>query len=544
VVGKSPKTGGWGDANCGGKWGPALKQAGLDAVFLVGVAGKPTLAVVEKGAVRLADASGYWGLDCVETEERLAKEFGRSAHSAVIGPAGERASNLACIVTDGGRVAGRSGLGAVMGAKRLKAVVALAADDVEVAHPNELKALRKSLLEQLYNDNHPVYAVYHNYGTPAFLAPCVASGDAPIKNWGGTAADFPGAEKISVAPVVGLRVKKYACWHCPIACGATVRVAEGPYAGEGHQPEYETLAAFGSLCLNDDLEAICRVNELCNRAGLDTISTGATVAFAIECFENGVLTEKDTGGLRLTWGSHEAIVALTGQIASGQGFGGRVLADGLAKALDRLGPALAPYAMECGGEELPMHDPRCLPGYGTSYVVDATPARHTQMGSVYPELGFVPMGLPCPPVADKYGYRVKGQAHKVLSAYGHVVNATGLCQFASTITPATAIPDYLSFSTGRTFSLEGVLLAGERIANLRIAFNLREGVRNGEAYKLPKRVLGQPPLPAGATQGITVDNEAQARDYYAAMGWNVGTGVPSKAVFRALGLDFALDVAE
>jgi len=370
------------------------------------------------------------------------------------------------------------------------------------------------------------------------------SGDAPTKNWSGGVEHFPGYEAITGKEVIKLTTKPYACWKCPIACGGRVVVPQGPYSGEGHKPEYETLASFGTMCLNDNLESICRLNNICNDYGIDTISTGATVAFAIECYENGVITKDDTGGVELTWGNHEAIVAITEQMAAGEGFGGKLLADGVKKAVERLGEAAKPYAMDCGGEELAMHDPRCYPGLGASFVVDATPGRHTQYGSWNVEGGGGPRELDYPRVKDPHDYSGKGNTHKYLSSFGHVVSAAGLCNFGSFITPATAVPEYLSLAMGLQFTMEDVLLIGERIANLRIAFNLREGIRNREMYKLPKRVLGQPPRKAGPTKGITVDNDAQITDYYRAMGWNPETGAPKVEVLKRLNLDFALDVAE
>lgn len=544
VVGKSPKTGGWGDANCGGQFGPALKKAGLDAIFFTGISEKPVYALIEDGKVTLHDASPYWGLNCAEAEDKLREVYGKKAHAAIIGPAGERKSALAAIINDKGRAAGRSGLGMVMGSKHLKGVVALATGKIPVADEENLKALRKRILGEYYQAENPFYAFFHNFGTPGGLDSAVMKGDAPIKNWKGWVNDFKGYEKIKAEAVVSLQKKKYRCWNCPIACGGHVKVSSGPYAGEGHKPEYETLGAFGTMCLNDNLESICRLNNICNEAGMDTISVGCTVAFAIECYENRIITKHDTGGIELNWGNHEAIVKVTEQIARGEGFGGEVLGDGIKKAIERLGEGTRTFAMECGGEELPMHDPRCYPGIAASYVVDATPGRHTQYGSWFVEGNFIPPELDYPKISDKYSYSGKGESHKYVSSFGHVINSAGLCMFGSAITPAPAVPEYLTLAMGKTFAMEDIFKIGERIANLRIAFNLREGIRNKEMYPLPKRVVGQPPLPGGPTKGITVDNKTQIRDYYLAMGWNPETGVPKQAVFQRLGLSFAVDVAE
>jgi aldehyde:ferredoxin oxidoreductase len=544
VVGKSPKTGGWGDANCGGRFGPALKQAGLDAIFFRGISQKPSYVLIEKDRITIHDALAYRGLNCPDTEDKFKEEYGKKAHAVVIGPAGERVSALAAIINDKGRAAGRSGLGMVMGAKGLKGVVAMATDDVPVAEDERLKELRQRVLAEFYNKENPPYDFFNTYGTPGVLEGAVISGDAPIMNWGGWADNFNGYDRINGDAVIKLQSRNYGCWNCPIACGGYVKVPSGPYAGEGHKPEYETLGAFGTMCLNNDLDSICRLNNICNDAGMDTISTGATVAFAMECFERGLINEKDTGGLELKWGNHEAIVRITEQMAKGEGFGGEILGQGIKKAVEKLGPESAPYAMECGGEELPMHDPRCNPGFGISYVADATPGRHTQGGAASIEGGLISHDLEIPKIQDKYKYSGKGYSHKYASSFFHIINAAGLCNFSSILTPGKVVPEFLSLAMGRSFTLEDLLHIGERITNLRIAFNLREDIRNKEQYRLPSRVLGNPPLNEGPIKKVTIDNEAQLRDYYKAMGWNPDTGVPKISTFKSLELDFALGVAE
>lgn len=544
AFGKSPKTGGWGDANCGGSFGPFLKRAGLDAIFFSGQAEQPVHALIEDGQVRLVDAADLWGQGCVETERRLKSQYGKRSRSVVIGPAGERASLLACLINDEGRAAGRSGLGAVMGSKGLKAVVAVAGGSIEVAHEEELKALRKELLSRHYNDENGLYFVLHHFGTPGVFESGVVGGDTPIKNWGAPHGDFPTYNKIDGDAAKSLVTKPYGCWRCPVACGAHVKFEQGRYEGEGHRPEYETLASFGTMCLNDNMASICQLNNICNDAGIDTISTGSTVAFAIECFQNGIITNSDTGGLELDWGKHEAIVELVGQMASGDGFGGELFGNGVKAAVDQLGDQAIPFAMHAGGEELPYHDPRAFPGLGMSYVADATPSRHTQFGAFYTELEFVPPELGHPTIEDKYTYTGKGDSHRYVANFGHVINMAGLCQFVSCITPAPVVPQYLSLAMGMDFTLDDLQEIGERTASLRIAFNLREGVNNVRDFRMPGRVGGDPPLSDGPTAGVTIDNETQLKDYYEVMGWDPQTGVPRKDAFERLGLEFALDVCQ
>jgi aldehyde:ferredoxin oxidoreductase len=537
AVGRSPKTGTWGDANCGGYFGPALKQAGLDGVFVTGAASEPVYLLVQDGEVSLHSAGDYWGLDTVETEDKFREVYGKKARVACIGPSGERVNALAAIINDGGRAAGRSGLGMVMGSKKLKAVVAVASGEVEVADAEALRAVRQRVLSEYYKAGNPAYELFSNYGTCGITAGSVQTGDAPIKNWAGSVHDFGTAEKISDDAVIATQVRKYGCWRCPLACGGHVKIDSGPYAVEGHKPEYETLGVFGSMCLNDNLASITKCNDICNRMGMDTISAGCTVAFAIECYEQGLLTKEDTGGLELTWGNHEAIVAVTEQMGNGTGFGGTVLQDGIKAAVQRIGPQAQVAAMEIAGEELPMHDPRLSPGIGCSFVIDATPGRHTQYGSWLDEASFLPPDLGQPKYADKYTYSGKGENGAYVSRWGHVVNASGLCMFGCTVTPAPAVPEFLTHAMGVPYTMDTVQEVGGRIAALRTAFNLREGIRNVD-FKLPRRVLGDPPLEQGDTAGVTVDNLTEIREYCAAMGWDPDTGVPDKETLEALGLDF------
>jgi aldehyde:ferredoxin oxidoreductase len=544
VCAKSPKTGGWGDANCGGTFGPALKRASLDAVFVTGAAEAPVYLLAQGGLVQVRDAGPLWGLGCKDAEGRLRTAHGPRASAAVIGPAGERLSGLACLINDGGRAAARSGLGAVMGSKRLKAVVAVGEGRVEVADPEGLKALRRRYIREHCNDSNPSYASFRSTGTPGSLVPLLEMGDVPVKNWSGTIDDVPGYERMTGGEMIARQTRRYACWSCPIGCGGHVEVRTGPFAGRSHKPEYETMAAFGPLCLNTDMDSLCRVNAICNDAGIDTISAGATVAFALDCYENGLITAADTGGLELRWGDAAAIVELTEQLAYGRGFGGETLGDGMRPAVERLAPEAREFAMECGGEELPMHDPRCFPGAAASYVVDATPARHTQFGSYYAESHFLPADLEYPPMGDRYRYSGKAETHRFLSAYGHVINITGMCQFGAIVLPASAIPEFMTLACGQEFPLERLLEIGERVATLRMAFNAREGVCNERDYRLPRRAVGEPPIVGGPIGGVTVDDGLERREYYEAMGWDIRTGMPTRASLERLGLAFAAEAVE
>lgn len=538
VVAKSPKTGGWGDANSGGTFGPAIKGAGYDGILITAASDRPVYLVLGDGRAELLPADALWGLDTTETDERIRQLHGPKAVAACIGPAGERLSLLSCIVNEKGRAAARGGLGAVMGSKRLKAVVLCdGIKDLPVADPDGLKAAMHRHREFL--KTRPRWNTLREYGTSGSMAGLTLKGDTPTKNWAGVAEiDFPTVGRLSDDAVRAIEHKKYNCWRCPLACGGFTRVKDGPFACDGHKPEYETLGAFGSSCLNDSLESVNLCNDLCNRAGTDTIGTGCTVAFAIECFENGLITPEQTGGIQLRWGNAQAIVELTRLICRREGFG-EVLADGARRAAQRIGNGAGQFAMQVGGEELPMHDPRLVPSVATTYKMDATPGRHTQVSTWISELGAGPPGLveePQPP----HHYPGKGKLHARVNNYFQVGQSAGMCMFALLTLQPDSLTDSLSHVIGRQFTLDDVLATGARIATLRMAFNLREGVRNVE-LAVPPRVLGDPPLEKGPTAGRAVDLDAQVEDYLRAMGWDTKTGVPKQDTLKELGLDFVAE---
>ena len=370
------------------------------------------------------------------------------------------------------------------------------------------------------------------FGTCITNAPTVFSGDSPIKNWDGVGlVDFPDPNAISGQAVIARQQKKYGCWHCTIACGGHMMgpAGEYEYAPGSHKPEYETWASFGSMCLNNNFESIMKVNDICNRHGLDTISAGVTVAFAIECFERGIIDEKDTGGIRLGWGNHQGIVALTELIAERKGFGA-VLADGVKLAAARIGRGSEQYAIHVEGQEVPMHDPKMNPFQATTYQMDATPARHTQGAEGW----LNPVGLPLPEY-ESTGYAGRGEAHKMAANAAHVVNCAGLCVFGAACSPVDALFEFMSAVTGYDRGFDELLIAGERIANMRHLFNLREGL-NPVKYKVPRRMLGKPPQQAGPLAGKEVDSDTLVREFCQAMQWDPITARPNPARLKELGL--------
>lgn len=527
VVAKSPLTGGWGDANSGGYFGPALKAAGYDGVFFFGQSEQPVYLVIVEGKAELRDASGLWGKDTTETDDLLTAELGKKANFAYIGPAGERLSLISGIINDKGRAAARSGLGAVMGSKKLKAIAVKGKMPIPVADAEKTKALRRQYTNALKEN--AFAQLLSKYGTAGITEGSAMSGDSPVKNWAGAGVtDFPTASKISDDAVIAYEEKKFGCWHCPIACGGHVTIKEGPFAvTDGHKPEYETLSMFGSLMLNDNVESITKINDVCNRAGLDTISAGSAISFAIECYENGVLTKEDTEGLELTWGNAEAIVALTEKIARREGLGD-LLADGIQQAARKIGKGAEQYAIHVGGQEVPAHDPKFNPGLGMAYVLDATPARHTQ--------ACAPAGGLDIKERDHLDYTGRGEDQSNAVNITHVVNAAGLCLFGHMCLNAQSIPDFLTAITGRTYTMADCLELGERIGTLRHLFNLREGL-NPLDRPMHARLIGDPPLTEGPLKDATLDMDQMVGDYLKMMDWDPKTTVPSPEKLAALGLE-------
>jgi aldehyde:ferredoxin oxidoreductase len=535
AVAKSPKTsGGWGDANCGGFFGPHLKFAGFDGVLFSGISPKPVYLLIDEGKAQLLDAGDLWGMGVTALEDLLMERHGKGVQVCSIGPAGEKLALTACIMNDKERAAGRSGLGAVMGSKKLKAIVVKGKMAVPVADADKMKELRKTYLKQATG----AYPVFSEYGTAGLTLDSVLSGDAPVKNWGGAGpTDFPTAqaEKISGDAVIGVEgYKKYGCWRCPIACGGRMVQKNGKFAlelndGVGHKPEYETLAMFGSNLLNDDLASIIKVNEICNNLGLDTISVGSVIGFAIECYENGLINKDQTDGLQLTWGNAEAIVALTEKIGEREGFGD-ILSDGVAAAAKKLGGIGADYQVHVDGEEIPAHDPKFMPDLATVYLLAPTPGRHSQGGEL-----IAPPGLDLPE-ADTYTYTGKAASHYKLMTLMEVVNAAGLCMFGYVSYPIESLPEQLSAATGQVYDLEKLYELGMRIYTMRHAFNLREGL-NPLKRNVPNRLIGEPPLTEGNVKDVTVDYKTLNREFLEFVGWDTKTTVPSEDSLKKLGLE-------
>ena len=569
VVCKSPLTGGWGDANCGGTLSPAIKQCGFDGIFFSGISEKPVYLVIDEEGARLEDASSLWGKDSAETENLLEKKHktNKKPAIAVIGPSAEKLSLISGICNDRGRLAARSGCGAVMGAKKLKAVVLAGSKKIEAYDKKIIRELSKEYAAAVKKAGLPgvvkgsmipwlgmimgkmpygmaldgvmiLVSTLKKWGTIMSNSLGVTSGDLPIKNWGGSVAEYNHSYYKHLNPdlIIERETKKYHCYSCVIGCGGICKIDDlcGGEFTETHKPEYETCAVFGGLLMNKDLDSIFYINELLNRAGMDSISAGNTVAFAIECFENGLLDESQTDGLKLNWGNAPAIVELVKKMIDREGSGD-LFADGVKKAAEQIGPASNAYAMHAGGQEPGMHDPRYDPLMGIHFSADPTPGRHTIGCGTYYNMMHLWEQVSWAPKSELYKKSDEylasdNEALKAVAGacYKQVVDGAGGCLFAA-ISGVQHWPvfQWLNAATGWDYTPDQYMEKGKRIQTLRQLFNIREGVEP-LSFKMPDRLSGLPPLKEGPLKGKALPIEAMMKNYWKHFGWNETSGAPDK----------------
>ncbi len=528
VVAKSP-LGQWGEADCGGTFGNELKRAGIDGIILEGQAEEPTYLLIEDGAVSLQDARGEWGRDTFETQALLRARHGSKLVVTCIGPAGEKLAPIAGIMSDGenGRPAARGGLGAVMGSKRLKAIAVTGTKRPPVVHDDKLRPLVKQMTLRIKETT----ASLRDYGTAGGVLTSEAIGDLAIQNWK-RGAWREGAEKLSGQTMAEtILTGRYFCKACTIGCGREIEIKEGPYAGvKGAGPEYETLAGLGSMCLVDDLKAVAKANELCNRYGIDTISTGTIIAFAMEAFERGLLRPGDTDGLDLSWGNAETVLALVEKIGRREGIGD-LLANGVRFLARHFGGEAYKFAVEVKGLELAYHDPRALSSLAAAYATYSRGACHRSYShylerNALPELGFEkPL--------DRHATERKGEAAAVMQDYGGLYNSLKLCQFIMRGVKVQEVVDCLNYVTGWDLDLAEFMRSGERASNLKRLYNLRLGMTRKDDT-LPYRILHEP-LPDGGAANYLPELEKMLDEYYDYRGWT-RDGIPTREKLEALDL--------
>ncbi|MHA1973678.1 MAG: aldehyde ferredoxin oxidoreductase family protein [Candidatus Hodarchaeales archaeon] len=541
VVAKSPLTGLWGHGNSGGFWGRDFKRSGFDGVIFEGIAPKPVYLVTDNGKAELRDASHLWGKSTSETTKLIRVELGEKFNVACIGIAGENKVKYAAIINDAddkywGRAVGRCGLGAVMGSKNLKAIAARGTASIEVAdkekYREEAKQRREWVNQSLLKMSLEVF------GTATMLDMVNVKGGFPSRNF--QTGVFHGADNINGTAINdNILVDRKACFACPIACGRVSEIKEGSYRSKGEGPEYESLCSLGSMCDIDDLEAITYAHFLCNEYGLDTISAGATIAFAMECFEKGILTKDQTDDLDVTFGNKDVMIELVHRISERKGNIGNLLAEGSREVSKRLGGGSEAFAMHVKGLELPAYDSRAAKITGVGFATANRGGDHMTSFIEGPAFLSMPFLIVDAELSDEL--EASTEDCKILKDYEDafgVFDSIGGCKFMGMVLTGEDWAVMIEALIGQEFSEDDFRLSGERIYNLAHLFNVREGASRKDDT-LPKRLLEEP-LPEGPAKGHTVDLEPLLDAYFEYRGWD-NNGIPTKETLSRLSLEWALE---
>lgn len=589
IVGKSPLTGTWADSNSGGSTAIHLRHAGYDALVVRGRAAEPSVLVVREEGIAIEPAGDLWGTQIPEAFDALQERYGTKFRVGVsaIGPAGERGARIASVMNDRYHAFGRQGFGAIFGSKNLKAVVVDGGENTGNTVPMRDEKRFRSLCDEVNREYRSdislpmrlvvkmaapkkhfgfVYRMFAKFGikiespqpamrqmwadrgTTAAVALSVENGDAPLKNWTGVGArDFPLAKKgwkLDGAEVDKMITKKLSCGDCPAPCKGIVGVKSRGLS-DVRRPDYETIVGFGANILNDDLELVTACHDACNRYGMDAVSSSATIAWVCEAVERGDLTAGDLDGVDMRWGNGEGALALTVKMGEGEGCG-EWLRHGLASASRHVGRGTDAYAVHVGGQEPAYHDPRFTSLMGVTYIADPTPGRHTAGSASWNET--FGAGFPLPEAVDKdevtiawKGTKNKGIAQAHYSNAHQTLNGLGLCMFTG-LTGGLPWVDMVNALTGWDVDQKELLLCGERIQNLRNAFNVREGIAPSD-FRPHARMMGEGDgrLDSGPLAGVQAPLEQLKRDYYQAMDWDPDTGRLSRSRAEQLGMDDLLD---
>jgi len=534
VFAKSPATGLLGEAYSTGQWGAELRAAGYDVLVITGKAPKPVYLFIDDGTVQIRSARKLWGKSTWEAEQAIRDELGdQNIRVSGIGRAGENLNRLACIINDRFRAAGRTGLGAVMGSKNLKAVALRGTQDVSVADPEGLMAFCRDLFERAKG---PATAKYRTLGTPANMLTMSAQGALPTRNY--REAEFEKVENVSGERLNEQFITKIqGCSACPCRCEHIAKAREGRFKGAVSRMEYEPMMAFGPYCGVDDMNAIIKAIESCNIYGVDAIGAGIVVGFAMECYERGLITKEDAGGLELNFGNGEAMVEMVRKMSEREDIGD-ILAEGVMRAAEKIGGGAAHFAMHIKGLELTGYDIRGLKTAALGYAVSRRGGDHQRHGS--------------------YGWDLSGKVDRFKAEPGRgalvmgdedmyaVIDSMIICKFTRTIWQGYEdIAKVYSLVTGIPMEADQLRLCGERMSNLARLFNIREGMTRRDDELLPARIH-EDPIPGGAAKGSVVTPEDMAillDGYYAARGWD-NQGVPTDEKLDELGLGAYASIAE
>ncbi len=532
VAGRSPLTGNWGDSSCGGYFAPELRYAGYDGLVITGRAAEPALLLIDGDRIEIQDAAAYWGKTTSEVNALLKQSYGQDYRTLTIGPAGENLVAYSIILNEGHHATGRAGFGAVMGSKNIKAILVRAKKkEYHAAQPQELEELRKELNEKIKNA--VATQVLHENGTAANLMGGVYAGDVPMKNW---TSNF--WEEAAEALTGSTLTEKYltrrgSCAYCSVACKRIVEVKEGPYAlQEGPGPEYETIVSFSTLIGSLDLAATCQAGRVCNDLGMDTISAGATIAWAMEAFERGDLTLDETGGIPLNWGDMQQVIyRILPLIASREGKLGALLADGSVAAANRIGKNSISYTVHCKGLEAPMHDPRggghglaltyAISPRGACHVAD--PMLFVEMGArYYPEIG---LEYELSPLTDEN----KAESAVISIPLGAIENSACFCQFADA---EITIPEWVALfnlAAGYDWDINEMMKAGRRVFYLKRLLNWRFGLTAQDDSLTPRMLEA---ARDGEPAGIEINLDGMKEKFYRLMGIDPVKGIPTKAILK------------
>ncbi|HEX7602652.1 MAG TPA: aldehyde ferredoxin oxidoreductase family protein [Polyangiaceae bacterium] len=580
IAGKSPLTGTWADSNSGGSVASQLRRAGYDALLVKGKAAEPTVLVIRDGEVALEPAGELWGKEVPETFDALTARHGKKGEVGIsaIGPAGEKGTLIASVMNDRYHAFGRQGFGAIYGSKNLKAIVVGGTGEVPVAESKRFKALCDGINRQYKSDlglfmrfvvwfakpkrflgwfyrlarrlgmkveapQQAMRQLWADRGTTGALAISVENGDAPIKNWKGVASkEFPLATKslkLDGGEVDKIVTRKLSCGDCPAPCKAIVAVKKRGLS-DVRRPDYETLVGFGANLLNDDLGLVTACHDACNRYGMDAISSSATLAWVCEAVEEGILSAADLDGIDMRWGNGEAALALTVKMGKAEGCG-EWLRHGSASASRHVGKDSERFAIHVHGQEPAYHDTRFSSLMGVTFVSDPTPGRHTAGSASWNQVFGVKFALPSAVdpkavVVPWHGTEGKGVAQAHFSNAHQAMNGLGLCMFTM-LTGGLPWMELTNALTGWSLTEKDLLESGERIQNLRAAFNVREGIKPIDFTPHP-RMLGDGDglLSAGPLKGVTVPLAQLKRDYFLAMQWSPESGRLRRARAVELGM--------
>jgi aldehyde:ferredoxin oxidoreductase len=540
VVAKSPQTGYWGQSNSGGFFGPALKWSGFDGVIIEGVSPEPVYLLILDGVAQLCKADHLWGMSVPECDDQLQSEIGRPVTVACIGPGGENLVRYASIMNNKNRAAGRTGMGAVMGSKRLKAIACGGKRHISLFNVNEFN--RVSQRQREFMDESILKISFDTFGTNMIADMVNVRGGYPTNNW--QFGTFEQIENVNAQAMTDqVLVEGVRCFACPVACGRGTEIREGKWKGaHGEGPEYETANTLGAMCGVDDLNAITMANYRCNELGLDTISTGATIAFAMECYQRGILSEDQTGGIALKFGDADLVVDLVERIGHRNGVGD-LLAEGTQRMAEKLGAGSEHFAMHVKGLELPAYDPRAAKITGLGYVTSNRGGDHMNGYIQLPSFIDIPFmivedsTIRNPLVADPQEVHVLIDMENALS----VLDALGGCKFMAILLSANEIVDLVQAATGWDFDLDEFRKCGDRLQTMARAFCVREGLRR-ENDILPERLMSDP-LPDGPARGMVLDRttlEKLKDPYYELRGWEISSGIPTAAKLHELDMDYLI----